>query len=99
VWFEVGQVASFYQAGRDLDPQWNGAGSVLKARAIQSAIERGNREIDLLHGDEAYKYDWVSETRTVHHLRGSHGLAAEAALGARRLRQTMVRVAPHTTRT
>lgn len=86
LWFEFDGIASFYQAGRDLDERWRGAGSVVKARAIAGTFGRGYREIDLLHGDEAYKSDWVDQTRLVYRLQTAHGLIGRLAMKAKGIR-------------
>jgi len=59
----AGDRMAFYQAGRSTDREWRGAGSVLKADVIGQAIADGDREYDLLRGDESYKSDWASERR------------------------------------
>lgn len=75
VWFEVGGIGSFYQSGRDPDPAWNGAGTVLKARAIERLCALGFTHIDLLRDDEPYKRAWAPDARAIVRL--------EAAIGAR----------------
>ena len=62
-WFHVGGVASAWRQARDLDKQWRGSGTLLRAHAIEHAIARGEREIDLLRGGEPYKYEWVDQQR------------------------------------
>ena len=81
---------SFYQSGRDLDRQWNGAGTVLKAMVIESACKAGFRVIDLLRGPKAYKHEWADESRPVVRARAASGLpvgsccSRTSCLGARR---------------
>jgi len=80
--FQVAGVVSFYQSGRDLDRQWNGAGTVLKAMVIESACNAGVRAIDLLRGPEAYKREWADESRPVVRARAARGLAGRVALSS-----------------
>lgn len=80
--FQVAGVVSFYQSGRDLDRQWNGAGTVLKAMVIESACKAGFRAIDLLRGPEAYKREWADESRSVVRARAARGLAGRLALSS-----------------
>ena len=89
LWFEVGGVASFYQSGRDPDHQWRGAGSVVKAKAIARACERGDREIDFLRGEEAYKSDWADEVRTLYQLSTPPSFVERLARRARRRLSTL----------
>jgi CelD/BcsL family acetyltransferase involved in cellulose biosynthesis len=79
LWLELRGIASFYQSGRSLDHEWRGVGSVLKARVVEDACERGVREIDLLRGDEPYKRDWTDERRTLFTITSVQGLRARAA--------------------
>lgn len=61
--FRVGDRHAFYQAGRRTEHDWRGAGSVLRARVIESAAATGAVEYDLLRGDESYKSDWATDRR------------------------------------
>lgn len=56
-------VVSFYQTG--LDPAWkkHAAGTVLLARTIREALERGMVEFDLMRGDESYKFHLTQQFR------------------------------------
>lgn len=58
----------FYQSG--LDPEYSrySVGLVTMGLAIQSALEEGAEEYDLLHGNESYKSLWASETREIRKL-------------------------------
>jgi CelD/BcsL family acetyltransferase involved in cellulose biosynthesis len=80
--FQVAGVLSFYQSGRDLDRQWNGAGTVLKAMVIEGACEAGLRAIDLLRGPEAYKREWADESRSVVRARAASGPGGRLALSS-----------------
>jgi len=61
--FRYGRVFSFYQSG--FDPRFANlsVGVVAMGLSIQSAIEDGASEFDLLHGQEAYKFDWARGVR------------------------------------
>ncbi len=82
---------AFYQAGRSLDREWRGAGSVVRADVVLAATASGRDEYDLLRGDESYKQDWATATRELVRVRfgvGPSGRAVAAAAAAWR------RVAP-----
>ncbi len=53
----------FYQSGFDPLYARNSLGLVTMGLSIQSAIEEGVSEYDLLHGDEEYKFHWARKTR------------------------------------
>jgi len=57
------RVFYFYQSGFDLAFHKDSVGLVTLGLAIQSAIEEGAEEFDLLHGSESYKYQWTGEAR------------------------------------
>lgn len=61
--FRYGRVFSFYQSG--FDPRFANlsVGVVAMGLSIQSAIEDGASEFDLLHGQESYKFDWAKGVR------------------------------------
>jgi len=63
IWFHTSGVASFWRQAREVDPPWKGFGSLLRMNAIKYAIDRGDEEIDMLRGDERYKFDWVDMSR------------------------------------
>ena len=78
----AGRVA-FYQAGRSTDRDWRGAGSVLRAAIIAEAVAAGDREYDLLRGDEDYKADWADARRELVRVRlGVGPLGRPVAAGA-----------------
>ncbi len=58
-----GRVFYFYQSGLDPDYAKHSVGLVAMGLAIRSAIEEGAAEYDLLHGSEAYKFQWAHATR------------------------------------
>lgn len=53
----------FYQSGRDPALDDLSVGTVLMAKMVRRAIERGLRRFDFLRGDEAYKAHWTSTRR------------------------------------
>jgi len=55
-----------------------GPGTVLLARAVESAVTAGDRVFDFLRGDEAHKRAYVTQQRTV----GSYVLARRGSLAA-----------------
>jgi CelD/BcsL family acetyltransferase involved in cellulose biosynthesis len=59
----AGDRLAFYQAGRRIEREWRGCGSVLRADLIDWACEQGLDEYDLLRGDEPYKADWSDRRR------------------------------------
>ncbi len=61
--FEYGGVFNFYQSGFDSAYATHSVGLVMAGLAIKSAIERGVRDFDFLHGNENYKYLWASGER------------------------------------
>ncbi|MGP1609867.1 MAG: GNAT family N-acetyltransferase, partial [Burkholderiales bacterium] len=61
--FEYAGVFYFYQSGFDSAYATYSVGLVMAGLAIKSAIERGVREFDFLHGNEGYKYLWASAER------------------------------------
>jgi CelD/BcsL family acetyltransferase involved in cellulose biosynthesis len=55
----------FYQSGFDPRFAKESVGLVALGLTIQGAIGEGAREFDFLHGDEAYKFQWAREARTL----------------------------------
>jgi CelD/BcsL family acetyltransferase involved in cellulose biosynthesis len=55
----------FYQSGMDPAFEKYSVGMIGMGLAIQRAIEEGAAEYDLLHGEEAYKFHWASESREI----------------------------------
>ena len=53
----------YYMTG--YDPKWShyGPGWQITAHAIRCCIEEGMREVDILRGDEPYKYNWLAEAK------------------------------------
>jgi CelD/BcsL family acetyltransferase involved in cellulose biosynthesis len=55
----------FYQSGFDTTYDKQSVGLVTMGLAIQSAIEEGAEEYDLLHGNETYKSHWSRDSRAL----------------------------------
>jgi CelD/BcsL family acetyltransferase involved in cellulose biosynthesis len=53
----------YYMTG--YDPKWShyGPGWQITAHAIRCCIEEGMQEVDILRGDEPYKYKWLAEAK------------------------------------
>ena len=58
VFFETPGGLLYYNAGLDPDARELSPGIVLLERLVRRAIERGKCRVDLMRGDEAYKYEW-----------------------------------------
>jgi CelD/BcsL family acetyltransferase involved in cellulose biosynthesis len=56
--FETPGSLLYYNAGIDPEARDLSPGVVLLERLVRGAIERGKCRVDLLRGDEAYKYEW-----------------------------------------
>jgi len=56
--FETDDGILFYNAGIDPDARDLSPGVLMVYSYVERAIESGRRRIDLLRGDEPYKYDW-----------------------------------------
>jgi CelD/BcsL family acetyltransferase involved in cellulose biosynthesis len=58
VHFETADAVLYYNAGVDPDARDLSPGVVMVERFIRRALERGQRRLDFLRGNEAYKYEW-----------------------------------------
>jgi CelD/BcsL family acetyltransferase involved in cellulose biosynthesis len=56
--FETAGSVMYYNAGVDPEARELSPGVVLLERLVRLAIERGKCRVDLLRGDEPYKYEW-----------------------------------------
>jgi CelD/BcsL family acetyltransferase involved in cellulose biosynthesis len=56
--FETAGSLLYYNAGVDPDAKGLSPGVVQLERLVRRAIERGKCRVDLLRGDEPYKYEW-----------------------------------------
>jgi CelD/BcsL family acetyltransferase involved in cellulose biosynthesis len=85
--FETAGSVLYYNAGIDPDARALSPGVVLLERLVRRAIERGKCRVDLLRGDEPYKYEWGAVDEPVQRIlvRRPHpaeGAAEDAAHGA-----------------
>ena len=55
----------FYQSGFDETLAKHSVGLVAMGLSIKKAIEEGAAEYDLLHGSEAYKFQWAGDSRQI----------------------------------
>lgn len=69
----------FYNAGMDPAAASLSPGVVGTLRYIEHRIEVGDRRLDLLRGDEAYKYSWGATDDHVHRLTVRPDMPAEAS--------------------
>jgi CelD/BcsL family acetyltransferase involved in cellulose biosynthesis len=86
VWhgFQVGPVASYYQAGRDPAFDRLSVGFVLMAHTIRAAIAEGAAEYRFGRGDEAFKSRFASGDPGLETVVLSRGLVGRAAYSAAR---------------
>ena len=66
--FRYGRTFYFYQSGFDPAYAKNSVGLVTMGLSIESALEEGAEEYDLLHGDEEYKFLWARQERHLERL-------------------------------
>ena len=92
--FQVGSVASYYQAGRDPAYDRLSLGFLLMSHSIRSAIAEGATEYRFGRGDEAFKARFASDDPGLESVALSRGVvgaatyaAGRAARYARRLRR------------
>ena len=91
--FYYGKTFYFYQSGFDPAYLKQSVGLVSMGLGIQSAIEEGAEQYDLLHGDEEYKSHWSRESRELARLElyppGASGRICRSSVelerGARRI--------------
>jgi CelD/BcsL family acetyltransferase involved in cellulose biosynthesis len=91
--FEVAGRVSFYQSGWLPARRLRNASTLLLAKVIQDACQRGFSEVDLLRGDEAYKRGLASSVRQLLRLQAAHGPAGRFALAVLLLVSRMRRLA------
>ena len=66
--FETPGSLLYYNAGIDPEARDLSPGVVLLERLVRRAIERGKCRVDLLRGDEPYKYEWGASDEPVQRL-------------------------------
>ena len=71
---------SLYQNARTTDRDADNAGTALGLAAVRQAIEKGFTEVDLLRGEEAYKFEWGERVRGMSRVRAAHGVLALGVL-------------------
>jgi CelD/BcsL family acetyltransferase involved in cellulose biosynthesis len=71
--FRHGARVYYYLSGFDQAVARFSPGNVLMARVIEHAFSEGAREVDLLRGDESYKYQWNAEDRRTLRMILGHG--------------------------
>jgi CelD/BcsL family acetyltransferase involved in cellulose biosynthesis len=81
--FETPGSLLYYNAGIDPEARDLSPGVVLLERLVRRAIERGKCRVDLLRGDEAYKYEWGAVDEPVQRILVRRGVTAAAAEPAR----------------
>jgi len=91
--FQYNHVFYFYQSGFDPSYASHSVGLATMGLSIQSALEDGAQEYDLLHGDEEYKFRWAKATHRLGSVElyppGRVGIAwrgaREACLGVKKM--------------
>jgi CelD/BcsL family acetyltransferase involved in cellulose biosynthesis len=78
--FEVAGRSSLYQSGRLVDRRWRNSTTVLLARAVEDACQRGLAEVDFLRGAEPYKRNFATDERHLLRLRAAKGVGGRLAL-------------------
>jgi CelD/BcsL family acetyltransferase involved in cellulose biosynthesis len=66
--FETAGSVMYYNAGIDPDARSLSPGVLLLERLVRRAVERGKCRVDLLRGNEPYKYDWGAVDEPVQRL-------------------------------
>jgi CelD/BcsL family acetyltransferase involved in cellulose biosynthesis len=78
--FEVAGRSSLYQSGRLVDRRWRNSTTVLLARVVEDACQRGLTEADFLRGAEPYKHNFATHERHLVRLRAAKGLGGRLGL-------------------
>jgi CelD/BcsL family acetyltransferase involved in cellulose biosynthesis len=68
VHFETPEAVLYYNAGIDPEARDLSPGVVLLERLVRRAIERGKCRVDLMRGDEPYKYEWGATDEPIQRL-------------------------------
>jgi CelD/BcsL family acetyltransferase involved in cellulose biosynthesis len=74
--FETPGALLYYNAGVDPEARELSPGVVLLERLVRRAIERGKCRVDLMRGDEPYKYAWGAQDEAIQRLLIRRGEAA-----------------------
>jgi CelD/BcsL family acetyltransferase involved in cellulose biosynthesis len=69
----------YFQVGRNPDPRWGNAGTVIYAKALERACELGFRKVDLCYGDAESKLRWADGREPIVRVHWGHGPAGRAA--------------------
>jgi CelD/BcsL family acetyltransferase involved in cellulose biosynthesis len=85
--FQVGDIASYYQAGRDPAFEQLSVGFVLLAHTLRAAIEDGATEYRMGRGDEAFKYRFTADDPGLESVVLARGYVGRAAIGCGRVVQ------------
>ena len=72
----------YFQVGRNPDPRWGNAGTVIYAKAIERACELGFQRIDLCYGDPESKLRWADGREPIARVHWGQGPAGRVAHGA-----------------
>jgi CelD/BcsL family acetyltransferase involved in cellulose biosynthesis len=83
--FQVGQVGSYYQAGRDPTYERLSVGFVLLAHSLRVAMDEGATEYRFGRGAEEFKYRFTRRDPELETVTLARGRAGQAALGAARV--------------
>ena len=78
--FQVGQVASYYQAGRDPAFDHLSAGFVVLVHSIREALREGALEYRFGRGGEAFKYRFATDDPGIETVAAARGIRGRAAL-------------------
>jgi CelD/BcsL family acetyltransferase involved in cellulose biosynthesis len=78
--FEVAGRSSLYQSGRLVDHHRRNSTTVLLAKVVEDACQRGLTEVDFLRGAEPYKHNFAMHERRLLRLRAAKGVGGRRAL-------------------
>ena len=68
IFFETPGGLLYYNAGVDPDARDLSPGVVLLERLVRRAIDKGKCRVDLMRGDEPYKYEWGAQDEPIQRL-------------------------------
>jgi len=90
--FVGGRSISYFQSGFDPAYERLGVGTVLLVEVMRFAFANDMQEFDFLRGDEAYKYTWASESRSLYRWELFRRTPAGYAFSLLHLVVTLVRI-------